>query len=101
MRSLPTSGDSRQLWIRLLEDAGQGKLEPLETLLSTAPEVVAPLLRLLTQLDFEESDARAHWNGILRHRSELTTRLGREASVQLAALDYFQSHAPGLKNPKI
>ena len=101
MRSLPTSGDSRQLWIRLLEEAGQGNLEPLETLLSTAPEAVAPLLRLLTQLDFEESDARAHWNGILQHRSELTSRLGREASVQLAALDYFQSLALAMKNPKI
>ncbi len=101
MSSLPTSGDSRQLWVHLLEEAGLGRLEPLERLLSSSPEAVAPLLRLLTQLDFEEADARAHWNGILRHRRELTSRLGREASVQLAALDYFQNLAAVMKNPKV
>ncbi len=101
MSSLPTSGDPRQHWIWLLEEAGQGRLEGLERLLSSAPEAQAPLLRLLTQLDFEESDARNHWNGILRHRAVLTSRLGREASIQLAALDYFQTLTPSIKNPKV
>ena len=101
MSSLPTSGDSRQHWILLLEEAGQGRLEGLERLLSSKPEALAPILRLLTQLDFEESEARTHWNGILRHRGELTSRLGREASVQLATLDYFQNLTLGIKNPKV
>ncbi|HEY7698769.1 MAG TPA: diguanylate cyclase [Vicinamibacteria bacterium] len=101
MSSLPTSGDPRQHWIWLLEEASQGRLEGLERLLSSGAEAHAPLLRLLTQLDFEESEARNHWNGILRHRAELTSRLGREASVQLAALDYFQTLAPSIKNPKV
>jgi diguanylate cyclase (GGDEF)-like protein len=101
MSSLPTSGDSRQHWIRLLEEASQGRLEGLERLLSSEPEALAPLLRLLTQLDFEDSEARAHWNGILRHRAELTSRLGREASVQLATLDYFQTLIPAIQNPKV
>ena len=101
MSSLPTSGDSRQHWIRLLEEASQGRLEGLELLLSSQPEALAPLLRLLTQLDFEESEARTHWNGILRHRAELASRLGREASVQLATLDYFQNLTLAIKNPKV
>jgi len=101
MSSLPTSGDSRQHWIRLLEEASQGRLQGLELLLSSQPEALAPLLRLLTQLDFEESEARTHWNGILRHRAELASRLGREASVQLATLDYFQNLTPAIKNPKV
>jgi diguanylate cyclase (GGDEF)-like protein len=101
MSSLPTSGDSRQHWIRVLEEAGQGRLEGLERLLGSEPEVLAPLLRLLTQLDFEESEARTHWNGILRHRAELTSRLGREASLQLATLDYFQTLTQVIKNPKV
>ncbi len=101
MSSLPTSGDSRQQWIHLLEEAGRGRLEPLERLLSSAPEALAPVLRLLTQLDFEESEARSHWNGILRHRADLSSQLGREASLQLAVLDYFQNFAPAIKNPKV
>jgi diguanylate cyclase (GGDEF)-like protein len=101
MSSLPTSGDPRQHWIWLLEEASQGRLEGLERLLSSEPEAPAPLLRLLTQLDFEESEARNHWTRILAHRAELTSRLGREASVQLAALDYFQTLSPSIKNPKV
>jgi diguanylate cyclase (GGDEF)-like protein len=101
MSSLPSTGDSRQHWIHLLEEAGQGRLEGLERLLSSEPETATPLLRLLTQLDFEESEARAHWTGILRHRGQLSSQLGREASVQLAALDYFQNFAPAIKNPKV
>jgi len=101
MSSLPTSGDPRQHWIWLLEEASQGRLEGLERLLSSEPEAHAPLLRLLTQLDFEESEARNHWKGLLRHRDELTSRLGREASIQLAALDYFQTLTPSIKNPKV
>ncbi len=101
MSSLPTSGDSRQHWIRLLEEASQGRLEGLERLLSSEREALAPLLRLLTQLDFEESEARTHWTGILRHRGELTSRLGREASVQLATLDYFQNLTREIRNPKV
>jgi len=101
MSSLPTSGDSRQHWIRLLEEASQGRFQELERLLSSEPEALAPLLRLLTELDFEESEARTHWDGILRHRAELTFRLGREASVQLATLDYFQNLAPAIRNPKV
>ncbi len=101
MSSLPTSGDSRQLWIRALEEASEGRVESLELILGSEPEAGAPLLRLLTQLDFEESEAHAHWSGILRHRSELTEKLGRAASVPLAALDYFQNRARVLKNPKV
>jgi diguanylate cyclase (GGDEF)-like protein len=101
MSSLPKSGDSRQLWIQALEEASLGRLESLERLLSSEPDAAAPLLRLLTHLDFEESEARTHWNEILRHRRDLTARLGREASVQLAALDYFQGPERHLKNPKV
>jgi diguanylate cyclase (GGDEF)-like protein len=101
MSSLPTSGDSRQQWIRLLEEASQGRVEDLEHVLGSEPDAIAPLLRLLSQLDFEESEARTHWNGILSRRAELTSRLGREASIQLAALDYFQNQARAIKNPKI
>jgi diguanylate cyclase (GGDEF)-like protein len=101
MSSLPTSGDPRQPWIRLLEEASRGRLDGLVTLLASDSEAHAPLLRLLTHLEFEKADAQRHWNRILQHRFELSQKLGREASLQLAALDYFQSLLQSLGNPTI
>ena len=101
MSSLPTSGDTRQLWIRLLEEAAQGRMQGLEELLASSPDAYAPLLRLLTHLEFEESEAREHWGRIVAHRGKLSERLGREIGLQLTALDYFQNVRPELRNPKI
>jgi diguanylate cyclase (GGDEF)-like protein len=101
MSSPPTSGDPRQPWIRLLEEASRGRLDGLVSLLDSDPEAHAPLLRLLTHLEFEKADAHRHWSRILQHRVELSQKLGREASLQLAALDYFQSLLQSLGNPTI
>jgi diguanylate cyclase (GGDEF)-like protein len=101
MSSVPTSGDPRQVWVRLLEQASRGQLDGLVSLLESDPEVHAPLLRLLTNLEFEGADARLHWTRIFRHRLGLSEKLGREASLQLAALDYFQTLEPSLASPKI
>lgn len=101
MSSLPSSGDPRQPWIRLLAEASRGHLDGLVSLLDSRPDAHGPLLRLLTSLEFDNADARRHWEGMFRHRVELSERLGREASLQLAALDYFQSLEPLLESPKI
>ena len=101
MSSLPTRGESRQQLIRLLEEATAGNTAALTELLRNEPDAHAPLLRLLTQLDYTEDEARAHWNAILAHRDELTKTLGRDASLQVAALDYFQSVKGELRVPKI
>lgn len=101
MSSLPPRGDSRQQLIRLLEEASQGDTRALQHLLETAPDAHAPLLRLLTQLDYTEDEARVHWQAILAHQKELTEKLGREATLQVAALDYFQSLKGELRIPKI
>jgi diguanylate cyclase (GGDEF)-like protein len=101
MASLPTSGDPRQHWVRLLEEAGSGRPEALQSLLDSGIEAHAAVLRLLTHLEFEESEARVHWGRILRHRDELSASLGRPASIHLAALDYFQSVVPAIQNPKL
>jgi diguanylate cyclase (GGDEF)-like protein len=101
MSSLPTSGDPRQHWVRLLEEAGSGRPEELLNLLDSGAEAFAPVLRLLTHLDFEESEARGHWEKIIRHREALSSRLGRTVSIHVAALDYFQNVIPAIKNPKL
>ena len=101
MSSLPTRGDSRQPLLDLLRNTAEDGEAALETYLERTPEAHAVLLRLLAQLDYPEPDAREHWRAIRAHRVDMSERLGRDVSIQLAALDYFQSvtHAIGL--PKI
>ena len=101
MSSLPTRGDPRQQLIRLLEEATTGNTHPLQELLDKAPDTYAPLLRLLTQLDYTEDEARDHWQALVSHRKELSKTLGRQASLQVAALDYFQNLKGEIQVPKI
>jgi diguanylate cyclase (GGDEF)-like protein len=49
----------------------------------------AALLLILTQLAFEESEAKEHWEGVLAHRHALSLSLGRDAGLRVAVLDYF------------
>ncbi len=101
MSSLPTRGDTRQHLVRLLEKAGKSSGADLDELLGSDTISFAALLRLLTQLDYREPVARGHFRAILKHRETLTSKLGREATLQLAALDYFQTSKPELRNPKL
>ncbi len=101
MSSLPTRGDTRQHLVRLLEKAGNSPGADLDELLGSDTISFAALVRLLTQLEYREPVARGHFRAILKHREALTSKLGREATLQLAALDYFQTSKPELRNPKL
>ena len=101
MSSLPKAGETRQQWIDLLEEAARGRTEGLEKLLGARPDTHAPLLQFLTHLEFSPQVAQEHWRNIFENRRLLTDKLGRAASLQLAALDYFQNQTPGLGNSKI
>jgi diguanylate cyclase (GGDEF)-like protein len=59
------------------------------------------LLLSLTRLPFEESEARRHWQEILKHRTELAQRLGRDVGVRLAVLDYFMNVNRRLVRPTL
>ncbi len=61
----------------------------------------AALLLILTRLPFEEEEARAHWEAILKHRAVLVTALQREVGVRVAALDYFVTVNRQLTGPRI
>lgn len=94
-------GESLSRLARLVEQANLGRPRGLEELLEANRTAHAELLRLLTHLEFEEGDARAHWRAILERRRELERQIGRNASIQLAALDYFQNVHAELRSPKI
>jgi len=102
MSVLPTRGRSAgQQLLQLLEKASKGDEPALRKLLESEPDNHAPLLRLLTQLEYPEADAREHWEAISSHRQFLSERLDRTVSLQVAALDYFQNLKQEIRIPKI
>ncbi|HXH28072.1 MAG TPA: diguanylate cyclase [Candidatus Polarisedimenticolia bacterium] len=64
-------------------------------------QAYAALLLILTHLAFEESEARRHWEAILRHRKALGQSLQREIGLRVAVLDYFVNVNRQLTNPRI
>jgi diguanylate cyclase (GGDEF)-like protein len=52
-------------------------------------------------LEYEEAEARRHWLAIRTHHKELSRQLGRDAGVQVAALDYFFNLQSELQGPKL
>jgi len=56
------------------------------------------ILYLLTQMEFEPSEARSHWYKILEHRENLNRTLDRDVGVRVALCDYFTNIDPKLKN---
>jgi len=57
--------------------------------------VHAALLTILTQLPFDEQEAREHWEGILAQRHALSLALGRDVGLRVATLDYFMNDYVG------
>jgi diguanylate cyclase (GGDEF)-like protein len=64
-------------------------------------QAYAALLLILTRLGFEESEARGHWEAILKHRRTLAQALGREPGLRVAVLDYFVNVNRQLTSPRI
>lgn len=61
-------------------------------------DVYKEVLHVMTQMEFEEEEARDHWFNILNHRRKLSGKLGRDAGFQVAACDYFTNIDPMLKD---
>jgi len=63
--------------------------------------VHAALLTILTQLPFDEQEAREHWEGILAQRHALSLALGRDVGLRVATLDYFMNVNRRLVQPTL
>lgn len=61
----------------------------------------AALLLILTQLAFDEAQAREHWESILAHRHALSLALGRDAGLRVGVLDYFVNVNRRLASPTL
>jgi diguanylate cyclase (GGDEF)-like protein len=64
-------------------------------------EAHAALILILTQLAFDEAEARLHWDGIVAHRHALSLALGRDTGLRVAVLDYFMNVNRRLISPTL
>jgi diguanylate cyclase (GGDEF)-like protein len=104
VKSPAESLNFRQSLLKLLEagpDREEKLLEQFEQNKGRGDSLYAPLLYLLTHLDFTEARAARHWRRIVAHRQKLRTALGRDPGLRVALLDYFVNVSRELKNPKI
>jgi diguanylate cyclase (GGDEF)-like protein len=59
------------------------------------------ILKFLTNLDFNEEEAKNHYFRLIEHRCMLNEKLGRDAGLRVATLDYFTNVQKLMKNPRI
>jgi diguanylate cyclase (GGDEF)-like protein len=104
MNRVSDRGDLRDRLTALLERAKSGdepSLDSLNGLLEQDGSLHSLLIHLLTHLEYQEDEARHHWQAIEEHQRELSKQLGRDAGLQVAVLDYFFNLHPRLHNPKV
>ena len=103
MEKLQDRGDFWQNLIRLIEQSNSPDTwnSCFQRLLEQDNEPYSSILRLLTHLEFEEEEARGHWQGIEAHQKELARQLARDVGLQVTALDYFHNLHDELHNPKL
>jgi diguanylate cyclase (GGDEF)-like protein len=84
-------------------DAAPGALEEeIRDLGRTHGEAVyTELIYLLSHLRFPPSEARPHWERIVRHRESMQRRLSGPVDVRVALISYFLEVNQQLHNPKI
>ena len=61
--------------------------------------VYTEVLHYLTQMHFEQAEAREHWHKIIEHREALRIALGRDMGLRVAMADYFINIHPKVQNP--
>jgi diguanylate cyclase (GGDEF)-like protein len=104
MATLSDRGEVKQKLTALLEQAKTGdesSLRTLKELLGQDAGLHSLLIHLLTHLEYQEDEAKHHWEAIEKHHEEISRRLGRDAGLQVAILDYFLNLHPRLQNPKV
>jgi diguanylate cyclase (GGDEF)-like protein len=65
------------------------------------PAVYSELIRLLSHLSFPASEAKPHWDLVVRHRESMQERLGKKVDLRVALVSYFLEVNRKLRNPKI
>jgi diguanylate cyclase (GGDEF)-like protein len=85
-----------------LETRSDSMAEDVAALVEEHGEVVySELIYVLSNLRFDEAEARPHWEQILEHRQSMLDRLGVPVDLRVALTSYFLEVNRKLRNPKI
>ncbi len=91
--------------IHYLDEDSENERRLLDKLNSLGAEsgdvFFANLIKVLIHLDFGPEEARAHWDSILKNKSEMEKGIHRCIGFRVALLDYFININRKVKNPKI
>jgi len=75
-------------------------LEINEILASSTQELFfSKLLELFIKLNFDEGEAKNHWENILNNIDFMNNHLNREIGLRVAIVDYFINHTEIMKEP--
>lgn len=64
-------------------------------------QIFSILLKLLTDLDFDDADAKKNWQEILGHQDQMSQVLGRPINLLTAICDYFFTVKKSFQSPKV
>jgi diguanylate cyclase (GGDEF)-like protein len=84
-------------------DPGVGKLtEELQRLEDEYHDLVySELVYLMSHLQFEPAEAKAHWERVQAHRQTMAEALGQPVDLRVALVSYFVEVNRKLRNPKV
>lgn len=95
----------RESIIGFMKDHGEDEekfLQELERIARSEGDLIFPvLLNVFTQLDFEQGEAKVIWEGILRHRKEMSDSFKRQVNILTAICDYFLTVKKSFNYPKV
>ena len=77
-------------------------LQELEQIARSEGDLIFPvLLNVFTQLDFNQEEAKEIWEGILKHRKEMSDSFKRQVNLLTAICDYFLTIKKSFNYPKV
>ncbi len=77
-------------------------LQELEHIAHSEGDLIFPvLLNIFTQLDFSQDEAKEIWNGILKHRKDMSASFKRQVNLLTAICDYFLTIKKSFNYPKV
>ncbi len=95
----------RESIIEFMKNHGQDEdkfLEELEQIAKSEGDLIFPvLLNVFTQLDFSRDEAKGIWEGILKHRKEMSESFKRQVNLLTAICDYFLTIKKSFNYPKV
>jgi len=95
----------RESIIGFMKDHGEDEekfLKELEQIAQTEGDLIFPvLLNVFTQLDFDQDEAKDIWEGILKHRKEMSDSFKRQVNLLTAICDYFLTIKKSFNYPKV